>query len=132
MFLLFILPGPPEPVRLRAHAAGDRGLQDEAVRPGAGAVAVLRQRVRQRLLDAALIQAHAGLPQVRLLPDHVGHRGAADGGVPGARGGEHGRAQEEVVSRGQVTRRSNGGKSLMRASHLRQFFLPLLPLVCLE
>ncbi len=57
------------------------------------------QRLLQRLLDGACLQTHARLPEVRLLPDHLGHRRPAAGG--GARPGRRvdGREEEGVVIR---------------------------------
>jgi len=80
-----------------ADVFGGRGLQDEALLLLARHLAHHLQPVREQLLDHPVLQAHQGLHQIRLLPDHVGDRRSADAGVYRARRCEHGRAQEAVV-----------------------------------
>ena len=68
--------------------------------PQARSTLTLAQRPQlllQRLVEHPRLQAHEGLPQVRLLPDSLGDRRPADGGVPRPGRGLHGRAEEEVV-----------------------------------
>lgn len=96
-----------EPGEHSSDRAGGNRLQDQAGRPHAGVVAVCHQRILQCLLDGARLQAHARLPQVRLLPDHVRHRRAAVGCSTGARRGVHGREEEGVVGRGRCTNTTN-------------------------
>ncbi|XP_026099517.1 surfeit locus protein 4 isoform X1 [Carassius auratus] len=82
-----------------AHRPGGRGLEDETGRSDAGAVAPGHQRLLQRLLDGAFLQTHARLPEVRLLPDHVGDRRPAAGGGARPRRRLGGREEEAVVRR---------------------------------
>ncbi|KAK2838181.1 hypothetical protein Q5P01_015393 [Channa striata] len=69
---------------------GGRGLQDEAGCSDSGGLAALRQLHLQRFLDRPLVQTHARLPQVRLLPNHVSDRGPAARGGSRTWGGLHG------------------------------------------
>ena len=62
-----------EPGGLPADGAGHRGLQDQAVRPRPRHLAQRPQLLLQRLVEHPRLQAHEGLPQVRLLPGETRH-----------------------------------------------------------
>uniref|UniRef100_A0A8C2KFF7 Surfeit 4 n=1 Tax=Cyprinus carpio TaxID=7962 RepID=A0A8C2KFF7_CYPCA len=109
---------PAEHGRNGAHRPGGRGLQDEASRSDASALAPGHQRLLQRLLDGACLQTHARLPQIRLLPDPVGHRRAAAAGGARPRWCVDGREEEGVVRRcSRGARDARTHSFAFRASH---------------
>lgn len=97
--LPLLLSDPTEHGRHGPHHPGGHRLQDQAGGPHLGGVANGHQRLLQRLLDGSRLQAHARLPQVRFLPDHVGRRWPAASGGSRARGRVHGREEKGVVRR---------------------------------
>jgi len=73
-----------------SHYSGGHRLQNQASSVDPRLVASSHQRLLQRFLDHPRLQAHARLPQVRLLPDHFGYRRPAVGGGAWAWRGVHG------------------------------------------
>ena len=58
----------PEPGGLTPHGAGHHRLQDQALLPRPRHLAQHPELLLQRLVEHSRLQAHEGLPQIRLLP----------------------------------------------------------------
>lgn len=100
--------------RVGAHGVGHRRLQDEAVGPHPRDVADVPQPVPERVVDHSLLQADAGLPQIRLLSDHVRDRRAAHDRFPRTRRSFYGRAQEKMVNVNNCCLENDSGKEKKR------------------
>lgn len=90
-----------EPGGHGSNNSGGHRVQDKAGCSHSGCLALCHQCLLQCLLDHSSLQAHARLPQVRLLPDHICDRRSTACGSTRSWWSLHGREEEGVVRLGK-------------------------------